>query len=62
MWHDSEYFLMTGETIPVTVIEVLPNRVVQVKTKDNDCYCAIQVTTGAKKPLKVNKAISRSFC
>lgn len=54
-------FSATGETIPVTVVEVLPNRVVQVKTKENDSYCAIQVTTGTKKPLKVNKSIAGHF-
>lgn len=54
-------FSVTGETTPVTVVEVLPNRVVQVKTKENDSYCAMQVTTGAKKPLRVNKALAGHF-
>jgi len=54
-------FSPAGETTPVTVIEVLPNRVVQIKTKENDSYTAIQVTTGTKKPLKVNKAIAGHF-
>jgi large subunit ribosomal protein L3 len=50
-----------GESIPVTVIEVLPNRVVQVKTKENDNYCAIQVTVGAKKASKVSKPLAGHF-
>jgi large subunit ribosomal protein L3 len=54
-------FSPAGETIPVTVIEVLPNRVVQIKTKENDLYSAIQVTTGIKKTVKVNKAIAGHF-
>lgn len=54
-------FSAMGETTPVTVVEVLPNRVVQVKTKESDSYCAIQVTTGTKKPLKVNKPIAGHF-
>lgn len=54
-------FSDTGATIPVSVIEVLPNRIVQVKTKENDSYCAIQITTGTKKPLKVNKALAGHF-
>ena len=37
-------FTDAGETIPVTVIEVLPNRVTQVKTQDKDGYRAVQVT------------------
>ena len=54
-------FSDAGETIPVTVIEVLPNRIVQVKTKEKDSYCAIQVTTGIKKSLKVTKALAGHF-
>ncbi len=39
-------FTEDGVSIPVTVIEVLPNRVTQIKTLENDGYRAIQVTTG----------------
>jgi len=54
-------FSETGETIPVTVIEALPNRVVQVKTKETDSYCAVQVTTGVKRPHKVGKPLAGHF-
>lgn len=54
-------FSVTGETIPVTVIEVLPNRITQIKTREIDGYCAIQVTTGTKKPAKINKALAGHF-
>lgn len=54
-------FSVAGTTIPVTVVEVLPNRVVQVKTKEKDCYCAVQITTGTKKPQKVNKVLAGHF-
>lgn len=54
-------FSPTGETTPVTVVEVLPNRVVQVKTEESDSYSAIQVTTGTKKPLRVSKALAGHF-
>lgn len=54
-------FSAQGETIPVTVIEALPNRIVQIKNKEKDCYCAIQVTTGAKKANKLNKASAGHF-
>jgi len=39
-----------GDSIPVTVIEALPNRVTQLKTVENDGYRAIQVTAGQRKP------------
>lgn len=45
-----------GKSLPVTVIEVLKNNVTQVKTKENDGYTAIQVTTGARKASRVSKA------
>lgn len=54
-------FSVAGATIPVTVVEVLPNYIVQLKTKAQDDYCAVQVTTGTKKPLKVNKALAGHF-
>ena len=48
-------FTEAGASVPVTVIEVEPNRVVQVKTPEVDGYASIQVTTGElarpKKPL-----------
>lgn len=45
----------SGNTIPVTVLSVPANRVVQVKTKATDGYDAIQVTFGNKKASRVNK-------
>ena len=37
-----------GQSVPVTVVEVLPNRVTCVKTADTDGYDAVQVTTGER--------------
>lgn len=54
-------FTDAGESIPVTVIEVLPNRVTQVKTTDKDGYRAVQVTYGAKRPQLVSKAAAGHF-
>lgn len=54
-------FSEDGKSTPVTVIAALPNRVVQVKTTENDGYRAIQVTTGEKKPSKVNKPQAGHF-
>ena len=48
-------FTDAGESIPVTVIEALPNRVTQVKTEECDGYRAIQVTSGAVKPSRLSK-------
>jgi large subunit ribosomal protein L3 len=45
----TQVFEADGKAVPVTVIEALPNVVVQVKTKDNDGYEAIQVGTGTRK-------------
>jgi large subunit ribosomal protein L3 len=43
-------FTEAGESVPVTVVEVLANRVTQVKSTDGDGYRAIQVTYGKKRP------------
>ena len=39
-------FTEDGSSIPVTVVEVQPNRVTQIKTIETDGYSAVQVTTG----------------
>jgi len=48
-------FTEDGVSVPVTVIEVEPNRVTCVKTIDTDGYAAIQVTTGTKKANRLSK-------
>jgi len=48
-------FTEQGESIPVTVIEVSPNRVTQVKTVETDGYSALQVTIGSKRNSLVTK-------
>ena len=54
-------FTEDGETVPVTVIEVDPNRVSQVRTVATDGYRAVQVTAGSKKASRVNKAQAGHF-
>ncbi len=54
-------FTEAGESIPVTVIEVEPNRVTQVKGQDTDGYRAYQVTTGSRRASRVNKAAAGHF-
>jgi large subunit ribosomal protein L3 len=51
----SRVFTENGESIPVTLIEASPNRVVQVKTQEIDGYTALQVTAGAKRQSLVNR-------
>lgn len=54
-------FTDDGVSIPVTVIEVLPNKITQIKTLENDGYQAIQVTTGTRKRTRVNKPRAGHF-
>ena len=49
-------FTEDGASVPVTVIEALPNRVAQLKTEETDGYRAVQVTLGSRKPSRVPKA------
>ena len=54
-------FTDAGETVPVTVIEVLPNRVTQVKTQEKDGYRAVQVTYGTRRPQLYSKAVNGHY-
>ena len=54
-------FTEDGNSVPVTVIEVEPNRVTYVRTPEVDGYAAIQVTTGSVKRSKVTKHILSEF-
>ena len=45
-----------GNRTPVTVIEVGPCPVIQVKTKEKDGYDAVQLGFGAQKPHRLSKA------
>lgn len=54
-------FVDSGESIPVTVIEVLPNRITRVRTAEADGYTAIQVTAGAVKTNRLSKAEAGHF-
>ena len=54
-------FNEAGALVPVTVIEVLPNRVTQIKNAETDGYRAIQVTYGQRKQSHVTKAMAGVF-
>ena len=51
-------FTEEGQSVPVTVIEAVPNHVMRVKDIEGDGYRAVQVTWGSKKPSAVNKAVA----
>ncbi len=50
-----------GVSVPVTVIEVEPNRVSQIKTVESDGYVAIQVVTGARRASRVTKPMAGHY-
>src|ERR1700685_3142196 len=54
-------FTDAGESVPVTVVEVLPNRVTQVKSVDTDGYRAVQVTFGTRRPQLLSKSAQGHF-
>lgn len=54
-------FVEDGASIPVTVVEVQPNRVLRLKTAESDGYRAVQVTQGEKHQNRVNRAKAGEF-
>lgn len=57
----TEVFAKDGTMYAVTVIEVLPNVVTQVKTLEKDGYAALQVGFEEKKESRANKAEKGHF-
>jgi len=51
----SRVFTEDGKSVPVTLIEAMPNRITQVKTVASDGYNAVQVTVGSRRAALVNK-------
>ena len=49
-------FTEDGASIPVTVIEVEPNRVTQLRSLEADGYRSVQVTAGTRRASRVTKA------
>ena len=54
-------FTEEGVSVPVTVIEVEPNRVTQVCSPESDGYSAIQVTVGEKKASRLSKPMAGHY-
>jgi len=54
-------FTEEGNSVPVSVIEVAPNRVTQVKSEETDGYRSVQVTSGTRRASLVNKPATGHF-
>ena len=54
-------FTEDGRSVPVTVIQALPNKVTRVKTTESDGYAALQVTTGSKKASRVSRPVAGQY-
>jgi large subunit ribosomal protein L3 len=50
-----------GVSVPVTVIEVEPNRVSQIKTVETDGYVAVQVVTGSRRANRVTRPMAGHY-
>ena len=54
-------FKEDGRSVPVTVLQVEPNRVTQIKTAATDGYEAIQVSIGERRASRVTKAMAGHY-
>ena len=54
-------FTDEGVSIPVSVIEVQPNRITQVKNVETDGYSSVQVTVGSRRASRVSKPAAGHF-
>ncbi|UWF77195.1 MULTISPECIES: 50S ribosomal protein L3 [Microbacterium] len=50
-----------GKLVPVTVIELAPNVVTQIRTPEKDGYNAVQIAYGQIDPRKVTKPLTAHF-
>jgi large subunit ribosomal protein L3 len=54
-------FTEAGDSVPVTVIEALPNRITQVRTVEVDGYRALQVAFGDRKASRLSKPLAGHY-
>jgi large subunit ribosomal protein L3 len=54
-------FTEEGNSVPVTVIEVSPNRITQIRNEEKDGYSAIQVTCGSRRTSLVSRPEAGHF-
>jgi len=50
-----------GTSVPVTVLDCGGNRVAQIKSKESDGYCAVQVAFGKRRATRVSKALAGHY-
>ena len=51
-------FTEHGESVPVSVVEILSNRVTQLKSTDSDGYHAVQISAGHQHRNRINKPMT----
>lgn len=54
-------FSETGDSLPVTVVDVSENRIAQIKTDAVDGYSAVQIAFGRRRSSRVNKPAAGHF-
>jgi large subunit ribosomal protein L3 len=54
-------FTEDGASVPVTVLEVVPNRVTQIKTVETDGYTGLQVAYGERRASRINSALTGHY-
>ena len=57
----SRVFSEDGNSIPVTVIEIIPNFISRIKRRDSDGYDAIQVAWGSQLPGRLSQATKGEY-
>ncbi len=54
-------FTDDGDSVPVTVLDVSDNRVVQIKSPNTDGYTAVQLAFGKRRASRVTKAVAGHY-
>jgi len=54
-------FTETGNSLPVSVVDVSNNRVTQIRNKEIDGYAAVQLSFGKSKPTRLSKSIQGHY-
>ena len=54
-------FTEDGQSVPVTLIEATPNRIIQIKTTETDGYSAVQVAAGNKRAALISKPLAGHY-
>lgn len=57
----SRVFTDTGDSVPVTVLDMSNNRITQIKSPETDGYCALQLAFGSRRASRVTKPLAGHF-